>query len=112
MGRRRGFDGVLDQAGEVVADDLGFPAVEAEDELVEVVLQVLGADGAVVGAQEPTLGEAEDEVDGGQAQAGVAPTGGKIDRLVARVTPKVADFCAALWPDFTPPLTGSMSSRP
>ena len=28
-------------------------------------------------------------------------------RLVARVTPKpkVAGFCAALWPDFTPPLT-------
>jgi hypothetical protein len=27
---------------------------------------------------------------------------------VARVTPKskVADFCAAQWPDFTPPLTG------
>ena len=24
---------------------------------------------------------------------------------MAHGTPKVADFCAALWPDFTPPLT-------
>ena len=67
IGGRRGFHGVLDQAGEAVADGLGLAAVEAEDELVEVALQVLGPDGAVVGAEEPALGEAEDEVDGGQA---------------------------------------------
>ena len=74
IGGWRGFDGVLDQAGEAVADGLGLASVEAEDELVEVALQVLGADGAMVGAEEPALGEAEDEVDGGQPQAGVAPS--------------------------------------
>jgi len=70
----RGLHRMLDQAGEAVADGLCFPAVEAEDELVEVALQVLGPDRAVVRAEEPALGEAEDEVDGGQAQAGVAPS--------------------------------------
>jgi len=70
-----GLDGVLDQPSEAVADGVGFPAVEAEDELVEVALQVLGADGAVVGAEQPALGQAEDEVDGGEPQAGVAPAG-------------------------------------
>ena len=41
IGGGRGFDGVLDQAGEAVADGLGLASVEAEDELVEVALQVL-----------------------------------------------------------------------
>ena len=72
IGRGRGLDGMLDRPGEAVADGLGLPAVEAEDELVEVVLQVLGADSAMVGAEEPGLGEAEDEVDGGQAQTALS----------------------------------------
>ena len=63
IGGGRGFYRVLDQAGEAVADGLGLAPVEAEDELVEVALQVLGPDGAVVGAEEPALGQAEDEVD-------------------------------------------------
>ena len=42
IGRRRGFGGVLDQSREAVADGLGLPAVEAEEEFVEVALQVLG----------------------------------------------------------------------
>ena len=46
----------------------------AEHVLVEVGLEVLGPDGAMVGTEEPALGEAEDEVDAGQAQAGVART--------------------------------------
>ena len=58
---------MLDQPGEAVADGLGGAAVEAEDEFVEVALQVLGPDGAVVGAEQPAFGQAEDEVDGGQA---------------------------------------------
>jgi hypothetical protein len=37
-------------------------------------LEMLGADRAVVRAQEPALGEAEDQVDAGQAQRGVAPS--------------------------------------
>jgi hypothetical protein len=85
---------VLGQPCEAVADGLGLPAVEAEDELLEVALQVLGPDGAVVGAEESALGiavgcgapaaphGAEDEVDGGQARAGVAPVGGQVDGLV------------------------------
>jgi hypothetical protein len=36
---------------------------------------VLLAHRAVVGAQEPALGEAEDEVDGGQPEGGVVPGG-------------------------------------
>ncbi len=70
--RRRGLDGVLDKAGEAVADGLAPAPIEAEDELAAVVLQVLGTGGAVVGAEKPTLGEAEDEVDGEQAQGCVA----------------------------------------
>jgi hypothetical protein len=67
IGGRRDLDGVLDEAGEAVAGGVGFPAVEAEDEFVEVALQVLGADGAVVGAEQSAFGQAEDEVDGGHA---------------------------------------------
>jgi hypothetical protein len=52
IGRGRCLDGVLDQPGEALADGFGFPAVEVEDELVEVALQVPGPDGAVVGAKE------------------------------------------------------------
>ena len=87
IGGWRGFDGVLDQPGEAVAEGLGVAAVEAEDEFVEVALEVLGPDGAVVRAEQPALGSAvgcgvptaphgaEDEVDGGQAQGGVTPAG-------------------------------------
>jgi hypothetical protein len=42
IGRGRCLDGVLDQPGEAVADGFGFPAVEVEDELVEVALHCLG----------------------------------------------------------------------
>ena len=83
IGSRRCVDGVLDQPGKAVADGVGVAAVEAEDELVKVALQVLGSDGAVVGAEEPALGEAEDEMDGRQPQAGIAPTGREVDRRVA-----------------------------
>src|SRR3954466_11696921 len=37
---------------------------------------------AVVGAEEPALGEAEDEVDAGRPERGVAPGGARADRLV------------------------------
>src|SRR5436305_11221842 len=69
--------GVLDEAGEAVADPLGGAAVEPERVLVKPRVrlagprpgsgrQVLGADSAMMGAQQPALGEAEDEVDAGQ----------------------------------------------
>src|SRR4051794_24628411 len=68
-----GLDGLLDQPGEAVADEVGGAAVEAERVLVEVGGEVLPAHRAVVGAEEPALGEAEDGVDGGQPERGVAP---------------------------------------
>jgi len=43
---------------------------------------MLAADGAVVGAEQPALGEAEHQVDRGEAQGGVAPGGAEIERLV------------------------------
>ncbi len=43
-------DGLLDQPGEAVADAVGGAAVEAEDVLVEIDLEVLLADGTMVGA--------------------------------------------------------------
>ena len=51
IGGRLGLYGVLDQPCEAVADGLGFAAVEAEDEFVDVALQMLGSDGAVMGAE-------------------------------------------------------------
>ena len=76
------FDGVFDQPGEAMADGAGGTAVEAEDIFVEIALQMFGADRTVMGAEQPALGETEDEVDGRQAQAGVAPALFEIDDLV------------------------------
>ena len=45
-------------------------------------LQMLGADRPVVGAEQPAFGEPEDEVDGRQAERGVAPGTGQTDRFV------------------------------
>lgn len=83
VGRRRGEDGVLDQPCKAVGDAGRGAAVEAEDVLVEPRvrlagprpgsgLQMLRADRTVVGAEQPALGEPEDEVDCGQAQRGIA----------------------------------------
>src|SRR4051812_6755651 len=63
VGGRGCEHGLLDQAGEAVADALGGAPVEAEDVLVQVPLQVLRADGAGMGAEQPALGEGEHEVD-------------------------------------------------
>src|SRR3954449_4490850 len=63
VGRRGCEHGLLDQAGEAMADALGGAAVEAEDVLVQVPSQVLRADGAVMGAEQPAFGEGEHEVD-------------------------------------------------
>src|SRR4051812_50141707 len=65
-----------------MADALGGAAVEAEDVLVQVPLQVLRADGAVMGAEQPAFGEGEHEVDRGQPERRVPPGLGEIDRLV------------------------------
>src|SRR4051794_349692 len=84
VGGGPGLYRLLDEAGEAVADALGGAAVEAEDVLVEMGGQMLLADRTMVGAQEPALGAAEHEMDGGEAQGGIAPGGAEIDRLVGR----------------------------
>src|SRR4051794_41297129 len=89
-----GLDGLLDQPGEAVADEGGGAAVEPEDVLVEVGGEVLLAHRAVVGAQEPALGEAEDEVDAGQPERGVAPGGARADRLVVVAPGRQAEAAA------------------
>src|SRR3954454_6596051 len=77
-----GLDGLLDQPGETVADEGGGAAIEPEHVLVEVGGEVLLAHRAVVGAQEPAFGEAEDEMDAGRPERGVAPGRAEIDGLV------------------------------
>src|SRR3954451_11364328 len=89
-----GLDGLLDQPGEAVADEGGGAAVEPEDVLVEVGGQVLLAHRAVVGAEKPALGEAEDEVDAGQPERGVAPGGARADRLVVVARGRQAEVAA------------------
>src|SRR3954453_19791364 len=80
VGGGPGADGLLDEPGEAVADALGGAAVEPEHVLVGGGRQVLAADRAVVGAQEPALGEAEDDMDAGQRERRLGGAG--IDRLV------------------------------
>lgn len=66
-------DGELEHAVEDQAPTAGPAPVEAEAELVQVVLQVLVLDRALVGAQQPALGQGGDPVDPGQQLAGVLP---------------------------------------
>src|SRR5947209_8176174 len=66
VGAGLGLHRLLDEAGEAVADALGGAAIEAEDVLVEIGGQMLLADGTVAGAEQPALGEAEDEMGGRQ----------------------------------------------
>src|SRR4051794_40252960 len=89
-----GLDGLLDQPGEAVADPLGGAAVEAERVLVEVGGEVPLAHRAVVGAEEPALGEAEDEMDAGQPERGVAPGRAEIDGLVVVARGRQAEVAA------------------
>ena len=88
-----GEDGLLDQASEAVADAFGGAAIETEDVLVEVGLQMLLADRTVMGAKKPAFGQAEDQVDGRQAEHGIAPGRAEIDRVVGvagRAQPGIA----------------------
>ena len=66
----------------------GGAAVEAEHELVEVALQVRLVDRALVGAEQPSLGERGDPVHAGQQPGRVvaAQAGGALAAAVARVT--------------------------
>src|SRR5438128_8529082 len=94
-----GLDGLLDQPGEAVADEGGGAAIEPEHVLVEVGGEVLLAHRAVVGAEEPALDEAEDEVDAGQPERGVAPGGARADRLVVEARGRQAEVALGLLED-------------
>src|SRR5436305_11630226 len=99
-----GLDGLLDQPGEAVADEVGGAAIEPEDVLVEVGGEVLLAHRPVAGAQEPAFGEAEDEMDAGQPERGVAPGGAQADRLVVVARGRQAEVAA--------PAVGGHGRRP
>ena len=64
VGLGRVVDGVLEEAVEEQADVAGAAAVEAERELVEVGVELVGLDGALVGAQQPSFEEGGDAMDG------------------------------------------------
>ena len=54
---------MLEQSVEEQATTPGAASVEAERELVEVGVEVLGSDGPLVGAKQPALEQARDAVD-------------------------------------------------
>ena len=77
-------DRLLDQAEKQFAAVPGRPTVEAKGELVEVVVQMRVADGALMGAQQPSLEQGDDAVDARQqfgarvrgVREGTRPDGG------------------------------------
>jgi hypothetical protein len=68
-------DGELEHAVEDQAPAAGPAPVEAEAEFVQVALQVLVLDRALMGAQQPALGQGRDPVHPGQQLAGVLAAG-------------------------------------
>ena len=66
-------DGEFEYAVEDQPPTAGPAPVEAEAELVQVALQVLVLDRALVGAQQPALGQGGDPVDPGKQLAGSSP---------------------------------------
>ena len=71
---RVGWDGT-EELGEKPLDEKepvpGSAPVEAEDELVEVALQVTACDGAVQRSEKPPVEEREDAVDSGEELGGL-----------------------------------------
>src|SRR5215470_13468651 len=68
-------DGEFEHAVQDQAPAAGPAPVEAEAELVQVALQVLVLDRALVGAQQPALGQGGDPVHPGQQLAGILAAG-------------------------------------
>ena len=56
---------LLNEAGEEQAPGAGSPAIEAESQLVQVVVEVEWGDGSVVGTKQPSLEQRGDTVDTG-----------------------------------------------
>ena len=63
IGRRLHGDRLLDEAVEQLSGMARTATVEAERELVEVVVEMGRAHGALMGAQEPPLEQGRDEMD-------------------------------------------------
>jgi len=65
-----------------VGGAVGAAVVGAEDELVEMALQVLGADGAAVRTREPALDPPQEQVGRRQVSVGLAPRAREVDGLM------------------------------
>ena len=66
-------DGEFEHSEEHHSTAAGMAAVEAEHELVEVVRKVSPVHGALVGTQQPSLGQRSDPVYPGQECCGILP---------------------------------------
>ena len=90
------LNSLLEQAVEEQAAVVRAAAVEAERELIEVVVELLRADCALVGAEEPTFEQGGDAVDAGHRDvpgvaacldaSSVVDVAGGRERLVAEMT--------------------------
>jgi hypothetical protein len=70
LARQTGDDRLFEKPAEYEAATAGGPAVEAEGELLQVGLQVIWSDGALVCAENPPLEQAGDPVHGGHDHVG------------------------------------------
>ena len=75
-------DCVLEEAVEEQTDVAGSTTVEAERELVEVGVELVCLDGALVGAQQPSLQQGGDAMDGRHRGVRVVVAVGNRDRPV------------------------------
>ena len=62
MGNRIGGHSLLRQTKEELASTLGSPAIEAERELVQIVVEVLVADRSLVGSNQPPFEQGDHTV--------------------------------------------------
>ena len=60
LGHRFGGDGLFEESAEDEAATARGPAVETEGKLLQIRLQVIGSDRALVGAENPSLEQACD----------------------------------------------------
>lgn len=70
VGERASVHSLLSQSEEDHADVARLAPVEAERELIQIPLEVLGLDPAVAGADEPSLQQGNNPMHGGQQPQG------------------------------------------
>ncbi len=88
VGGRLVLHRLLEQSEEQKAASLRTPPIESERELVEIVVEMGGVDGAMVDAQPPPIKESGHSMDSWHDDVGGVATGGNGFRLVV-----VALFC-------------------